>query len=161
MWWIAGKNMKRNAFTLIELLVVISVLGVLVAVLLPNLIGVRARARDSARKNDLRQLKAAIRMYYNDFQSYPPDDDNGNIVACGVDGSLTCPNEDDGFALGSNVYMKEMIPNNEFDYVQMSGGEDFLLSTVLENASDSDITASVEHCNVPAPVASTYYICAD
>ena len=152
---------KQKAFTLIELLVVISVLGVLVAVLLPNLIGVRARARDSARKNDLRQLKAAIRMYYNDFQSYPPDDDAGNIVACGVDGTLNCPNEDGGFAIGSDVYMKEMIDNADFDYVQMSQGDDFLLSTVLENASDSDITDSVAHCNVPAPVARTYYICAD
>ena len=153
--------MKKNAFTLIELLVVISVLGVLVAVMLPNLIGVRARARDSARKNDLRQLKAAIRMYYNDFQSYPPDDDNGNIIACGVDGSLMCPNADGGFALGSNVYMKEMVSNSNFDYVQLTQGEDFLLSTVLENPSDSDIADSVAHCNVAAPVASTYYICAD
>lgn len=153
--------MKKNAFTLIELLVVISVLGVLVAVMLPNLVGVRARARDSAKKNDLRQLKAAVRMYYNDFQSYPPDDDNGNIVACGVDGTLMCPDSDGGFVLGSNVYMKEMIANSEFDYVQMSLGEDFLLSAVLENTSDSDISESVAHCDVPAPVASTYYICAD
>lgn len=153
--------MKKNAFTLIELLVVISVLGVLVAVMLPNLVGVRARARDSAKKNDLRQLKAAIRMYYNDFQSYPPDDDNGNIVACGVDGSLTCPNGDGGFAIDDDVYMKEMIANDQFDYVQLAQGEDFLLSAVLENASDSDIADSVDHCNVAAPVASTYYICAD
>lgn len=153
--------MKKNAFTLIELLVVISVLGVLVAVMLPNLVGVRARARDSAKKNDLRQLKASVRMYYNDFQSYPPDDDNGNIVACGADGTLMCPDSDGGFVLGSNVYMKEMIANSEFDYVQMSLGEDFLLSAILENTSDSDITESVAHCNVAAPVSSTYYICAD
>lgn len=153
--------MKKNAFTLIELLVVISVLGVLVAVILPNLIGVRARARDSARKNDLRQLKVAVRMYYNDYQTYPPDDDNGNIVACGTDGSLLCPNDDDSFAIGDMVYMKEMIPTDQFNYVQSDLGEDFLLSTVLENSSDSDITASVSHCDVPAPVASTYYICAD
>jgi len=152
---------KQKAFTLIELLVVISVLGILVAVILPNLIGVRARARDSARKNDLRQLKVAIRMYYNDYQVYPPDDDNGSIVACGEDGTLLCPNDDDSFAIDNMVYMKEMIPNEQFDYVQMSFGEDFLLSTVLENSSDSDIVDSVERCNVAAPVASTYYICAD
>ena len=153
--------MKKNAFTLIELLVVISVLGVLVAVLLPNLIGVRARARDSARKNDLRQLKSAIRIYYNDFQSYPPDDDNGNIVACGEDGSLNCPNGDGSFAISDNIYMKEMIDNSLFDYIQLDGGEDFLFSTVLENASDSDIADSVDHCNVAAPATSTYYVCAD
>jgi len=152
---------KQKAFTLIELLVVISVLGILVAVILPNLIGVRARARDSARKNDLRQLKVAIRMYYNDYQVYPPDDDNGNIVACGEDGTLLCPNSDESLAIGNMIYMKEMISNDQFDYIQMSSGEDFLLSTVLENSSDSDIADSVERCNVAAPVTSTYYICAD
>lgn len=153
--------MKKNAFTLIELLVVISVLGVLVAVLLPNLVGVRARARDSARKNDLRQLKAALRMYYNDFQSYPADDSNGGIVACGEDGSLVCPNDDGSFAIGDNIYMKEMVNTDQFDYVLMDSGDGFLLSSVLENASDSDISDSVQHCNVDPPVASTYYICAD
>lgn len=153
--------MQKTAFTLIELLVVISVLGILVAVILPNLVGVRARARDSARKNDLRQLKVAIRMYYNDQQVYPPDDDNGNIVACGEDGTLLCPNDDQSFAIGNVIYMKEMVSTENFDYVQMSSGEDFLLSTVLENSSDSDIADSVERCNVIDPVVSTYYICAD
>lgn len=153
--------MKKSAFTLIELLVVVSVLGVLIAILLPNLVGIRARARDSARKNDLRQLKASLRMYYNDYQSYPPDDDNGNIVGCGEDGSVGCPNSDGSFAIGDNVYMKEMINSADFDYVQKSGGDDFLLSTVLENASDADIDESVSHCNVVPPAESTYYVCAD
>jgi prepilin-type N-terminal cleavage/methylation domain-containing protein len=153
--------MKKNAFTLIELLVVISVLGILVAVILPNLIGVRARARDSARKNDLRQLKVALRMYYNDYQAYPPNDVNGNIIACGSDGSLTCPNDDNSFAISDIIYMKEMVANNQFDYLQLDFGEDFLLSTILENSSDSDITESANRCKVASPVALTYYICAD
>ncbi len=152
---------KKNAFTLIELLVVISVLGVLVAVLLPNLIGVRARARDSAKKNDLRQLKVALRMYYNDFQAYPADDDNGNIVGCGTDGTLNCPNDDGSFAVGNDVYMKKMIDVTQFEYAQLDFGDDFLLATQLENASDADITESVNTCQVTTPVASTYYICAD
>lgn len=154
-------TMKKNAFTLIELLVVVSVLGVLVAVILPNLVGVRARARDSAKKNDLRQIKVALRMYYNDFQSYPPDDDNGNIVACGGDGTLTCPNDDDSMAIGDQVYMKEMIASDKFDYVQMKQGEDFLLLAPLENASDIDAAESASRCNVVSPAAATYYICAD
>ncbi len=151
----------RSAFTLIELLVVISVLGVLVAVMLPNLLGVRARARDSAKKNDLRQLKTAIRMYYNDFQFYPADDDDGNIVACGANGNLNCPNNDESFAIGDKIYMKEMISSDQFDYVQLSGGEDFLLSTVMENSSDTDISDSAARCNVASPVSAAYYICAD
>lgn len=153
--------MKKNAFTLLELLVVISVLGVLVAVILPNLVGVRARARDSALKNDMRQLKTALRMYYNDYQSYPPDDGSGNIVACGDAGSSVCPNSDGSFSIGDVLYMKEMPTSEEYNYDAISQGEDFLLSTVLENASDSDITESVAHCGVDNPVAANYYVCAD
>lgn len=153
--------MKKNAFTLIELLVVISVLGVLVAVLLPNLIGVRARARDSALKNDLRQLKVALRTYYNDFQAYPADDDLGNIVACGADGTVTCPNTDNSFAIAENLYMKDMPDGEDFEYTQLLSGEDFLVATILENTSDSEIAESASRCKVSSPVAGTYYVCAD
>lgn len=153
--------MKKNAFTLLELLVVISVLGVLVVIILPNLIGVRARARDSALKNDMRQLKTALRMYYNDNQAYPPNDGSGNIVACGADGSSVCPNSDGSFAVGELVYMKEMPASEKYNYNSVSNGEDFLLSTLLENASDSDIADSVNRCQVTSPTASNYYVCAD
>lgn len=152
--------MKKSAFTLIELLVVISVLGILVVVLLPNLVGVRARARDSARKNDLRQLKAALRMYYNDFQTYPDHSETGAIEGCGETGTEECPNSDGSFAAGEVVYMKK-IDTVEFNYVQVASGDDFLLSAVLENASDTDIATSVEHCNVASPISATYYVCAD
>lgn len=153
--------MKKNAFTLLELLVVISVLGVLVVIILPNLVGIRARARDSALKNDMRQLKTALRLYYNDYQSYPADDESGNILACGIDGVSVCPNNDGSFAIGELVYMKEMPNSEEYNYTSASNGEDFLLSTLLENASDSDISDSVNRCQVASPVASNYYVCAD
>lgn len=155
--------MKKNAFTLIELLVVIAVLGVLIAVILPNLIGVRARARDSARKNDLRQLKIAMRMYYNDHQLYPEDDGNGSILACGeAEGEAElCPNQDGSFAKGEVVYMKELPASDQFFYAQQANGEDFLLFTILESPSDTDIAASAAHCQVENPVPATYYLCAD
>lgn len=153
--------MKKNAFTLLELLVVISVIGVLVAIILPNLVGVRARARDSALKSDMRQLKTALRMYYNDHQRYPADDDAGNIVACGATGSSVCPETDGSFSMSDVVYMKKMPTSEEYNYSSVADGEDFLLSTVLENASDSDIAASVANCGVTSPTASNYYVCAD
>jgi type II secretion system protein G len=153
--------MKKNAFTLLELLVVVAVLGVLVAIMLPNLVGVRARARDSALKNDLHQLKVALRMYYNDHQSYPDDDDNGGIVACGDDGSTVCPNGDGSFAIGEVLYMKEMPDGDKYSYSYLAEGENFLLATVLENASDTDIAESVTRCKVADPEENNYYVCAD
>ena len=152
---------KNQAFTLIELLVVISVLGVLFAILLPNMIGMRLRARDTQNKNDLRQLKSALRLYYNDFQIYPEDNGNGGINGCGVDGDLSCPDDNGAFAAGDIIYMKELLDGDNFDYEQDSSGDDFLLSTVLENPSDTSILESAEHCNVSVPDEGAFYICAD
>ncbi len=152
---------KKNAFTLIELLVVISVLGLLVAILLPNLLGIRARARDSARKNDLRQLKVALRTYYNDFQIYPDDDNNGNIVGCGSSGGEVCPNSDNSFAAGEAMYMKDMPQNSQYEYSQIDQGEDFLLMATLENLSDTDLSESASRCKVSNPQTGAYYVCSD
>ena len=152
---------KQKAFTLIELLVVISVLGVLFAILLPNMIGMRLRARDTQAKSDLRQIKAALRLYYNDYQIYPDNDESGGIVGCGSDSSLSCPNSDGSFAVGDIVYMKELPDSGDYHYTQLEFGDDFELYKVLENASDADILESVEHCNITAPVDGAFYLCAD
>ncbi len=53
----------RAAFTLVELLVVISIIGVLVAILLPALSRARESARDSTCKSNLRQFGVAMTAY--------------------------------------------------------------------------------------------------
>src|SRR3989338_8610574 len=65
------KNFIKQGFTLIELLIVIAIIGILVALILPNLSGARERARDSRRKIDLNNIQQALRLYYNDNQVFP------------------------------------------------------------------------------------------
>ena len=68
----AGKYPKTGAgFTLIELLVVISIIGLLASVIMVSLNSARTKARDTARKAALRQLKTALELYYNANDSYP------------------------------------------------------------------------------------------
>jgi len=64
----------KQAFTLIELLVVISIIASLLAVGVPNFIGIRQRGRDSKRKVDLKEIQSALELYKlnQTFPSYPP-----------------------------------------------------------------------------------------
>ena len=54
---------NKNSFTLIELLVVIAVLAGLMALLVPNYMEVRKKARDVRRKSDLRSIQKALELY--------------------------------------------------------------------------------------------------
>ena len=133
--------MKRG-FTLIELLVSITIIGVLAALVTANLSDARARARDAKVKQNLVQLKTALRLYYNDNQAYPVDD---TII------------NDPGFS----VYIKKLP--DEFNY-QLNDTDNFTLWVTLENPSDPDITASQTTCPAPAEItysATDYAVCAD
>src|SRR3989304_4722403 len=79
-------NKMKKGFSLIELLVVITIIAALVAVALPNFLGARQRARDAKKKAELRELKSALRLYYNDFNSYPGGT-GYYIKGCGATGT--------------------------------------------------------------------------
>ena len=63
---------KPRAFTLVELLVVISIIGVLVAMLLPAVQSAREAARSTDCKNRIRQLALATHMHHDVLGYFPP-----------------------------------------------------------------------------------------
>lgn len=156
----------RQGFTLIELLVVISIIGILAALLLVNFSSIRERGRDSARKSDLSQIKTALRLYYNDYQTYPASDD-GVILGCGPDGDASCDWGDD-FTANGNKYMS--LPSDPlgtvghiYEYAQTSSGNGFTISAQLENMSDPQANESQRRCGVAEgfETPGVYMACAE
>lgn len=65
------KGRFTQGFTLIELMVVVVIIGVLAAVILPNVIGRDDDARVAVAKTDISQLSTQLKMYKIDNQTYP------------------------------------------------------------------------------------------
>ncbi|MEL7496455.1 MAG: DUF1559 domain-containing protein [Planctomycetota bacterium] len=67
-----GEDMKqRQAFTLIELLVVIAIIGILIALLLPAVQGVRESARRTSCLNNIRQIATGV-LNFEGAQGHVP-----------------------------------------------------------------------------------------
>lgn len=65
---------RANGFTLIELLIVISILGVLAAVLLPNILGTQELANEKSTEGTMITLQTGCTTFSNEHGYFPPDD---------------------------------------------------------------------------------------
>lgn len=62
---------RRRGFTLIELLVVLVIIGVLAALIVPNVLDRTDDARVTAARTDVNNLMQALKLYKLDNQRYP------------------------------------------------------------------------------------------
>ena len=68
---------RRTGFTLIEVLLVLVILGVIAALVVPNLIGSQERAMVMATKTRIKELEAKLEMYAIEHDArYPESLDN-------------------------------------------------------------------------------------
>jgi general secretion pathway protein G len=65
------RRTRQAGFTLIELMVVMVIIGVLAALIVPNVLERADDARSTAAKTDVNNLMQALRLYRLDNQRYP------------------------------------------------------------------------------------------
>ncbi|MBI2484360.1 prepilin-type N-terminal cleavage/methylation domain-containing protein [Candidatus Uhrbacteria bacterium] len=68
---------KKRAFTLVELLITIGIIGILATVTAVSIGNARAKARDSKRLTEIKQIQNALTLYQNENQAFP---DSGDVV---------------------------------------------------------------------------------
>ena len=66
----------EKGFTLIELLIVVAILGIIAAVVIPNISGFMTSGQLAAANTEAEQVKTACLGYFADNGEWPPDSDS-------------------------------------------------------------------------------------
>ncbi len=108
------KDRKQGGFTLVEILIVLAVLGILAAVVVPNLTGFLGRGKDRSYTADQNTLQSAVNAYYTDTLARP-----------GKGAKYPTVNGSGGTA-GSNTYvnMTHLVSGNYLTSVPTSSSTD-------------------------------------
>src|SRR5258708_3831389 len=81
-------QLARRGFTLMEVLLVLAILGVIIGLVLPNLLGQQKKANIGATKVAINNVEQALKLYALDHDGeFPPS-------ANGLDALLTSPGND-------------------------------------------------------------------
>jgi len=131
------QNYKHHysAFTLVELLVVIAIIGILSTLSVVVFNNVRAKARDSRRLSDVKQISMALELYYDDTGRYPPPPTPTGTPITG----LCLSNSGITSTCGTIPYLQKIpsdpLPNIHYTYSYLNSGESYRLGFNLEQGS--------------------------
>lgn len=169
----------KRGFTLIELLVVIAIIGILATFIVASFTSAQKKARDAKRKSDLDAIKKALEIvksncdgsaYYpltNNFptekaryiptESYLVDTDIGALKRPPGTTAINDPVNDATYFYGYSTYNLTAVAPEQGDDVcpdaaggrTAEGSSVFILTAVLENTSDGQITSSQAKCTLP------------
>ena len=86
-----AKASSRTAFTLVEIMIVVAIIGLLVAIAIPNFVRVRARSHMNACIDNMRQIDGAAQEWALELKKAPDATVAFTDVRDFLRGPLVCP----------------------------------------------------------------------
>lgn len=117
-------NRKQSGFTLIEIMVVVVIIGLLVGLIGPKVLGRAGEARTTAAKSDISNLARSLDIYKLDNYSYPSTDQGLEALVSQPSGQPEARNwNPDGYLAKvpkdpwgqEYMYMSPGISGNKYD----------------------------------------------
>lgn len=116
-----NNKLRARGFTLIEIMVVVVIIGILIGLVAPNILGRVDKARVTAAKTDIATLDQALEMYRLDNHAYPSTDQ-------GLEALIVKPSgEPDAKNWNPEGYLKKkQLPNDPWGrpYQYVSPGQE-------------------------------------
>ena len=142
--------MKNKGFTLIELLVVILIIGILLALIIPNFVLFQERARRTSVKNNMHVIQTSLEAYATDHNgNYPGGDadwtDNEDIFYAYF------PGGDPIGSSGSPIF--GVAPVNPYTGIRYNLGDVEDLELVYDELTDPGTNAQVRSDDDECPYA--------
>lgn len=152
--------MKRNAkgFTLIELLIVVAIIGIIVAIAIPNLLNAIQRAKQRRSMGDIRSAATAIEAYAVDLNRYPPAAGTYDLPSGVTLAAATTVGKIAGYvsptyiksvpmADGWNSWFEYAVEANGSAYALASNGKDGVLVVAAPKGPTTDFNSDIVYAN--------------
>ena len=140
-----NQNRKNEAgFSLIELMIVIGIMGLLIGVIGPNLIGKFTKAKVDTTKVQMKQIASVLKSYKLDCNLYPTTDQGLEALLNKPTSGTECKN----YAPGGYMGGKMQKDGWDKDFLYNSDGSTFEIKSLGADMkaggadNDSDITVT-------------------